>query len=112
MPPLLTVTEKLRAETAAIRKEIARKLKEIRDVEEETRELKKEIIGKYGVKPVTGQKRQRDVAIDLESSSSSEEKKCTGCSSCQGPLASDGEDADDEYEHAGGKSAAGSSKNS
>ena len=44
------------------------------------------------------------VAVEMqvvESSSSSDELQCAGCSSCRGPLASDVEDADDEYDDAG-----------
>ena len=48
----------------------------------------------------------------VESSPSSDELQCAGCSSCRGPLASDVEDADDEYDDAGDGIAAGSSKNS
>ena len=139
MPHLLTEWERLELEIVALKKKIAEKekwLKEyneetrkiemetmkknakaaekeklIKEYEEEARKIEMENMNKYGVKPVTGQKRQRDEVQEVESSSS-EEKKCTGCSSCQGPLASDGEDADDEYENAGGGNAAGSSKNS
>ena len=111
MPHLLTEWERLELEIAAFKKKIAEKEKWLKECEEETRKIEMENMNKYGVKPVTGQKRQRDEVQEVESSSS-EEKKCTGCSSCQGPLASDGEDADDEYDDAGDGIAAGSSKSS
>ena len=110
MPHLLTEWERLELEIVALKKKIAEKEKWLKECEEETRKIEMENMNKYGVKPVTGQKRQRD-EVQVVEESSSEELQCAGCCSCQGPLASDGEDADDEYDDAGGGIAVGSSKN-
>ena len=110
MPHLLTEWERLELEIVALKKKIAEKEKWLKECEEETRKIEMENMNKYGVKPVTGQKRQRD-EVQVVEASSSEELQCAGCCPCQGPLASDGEDADDEYDDAGGGIAAGNNKN-
>ena len=110
MPHLLTEWERLELEIVALKKKIAEKEKWLKECEEETRKIEMENMNKYGVKPVTGQKRQRD-EVQMVEASSSEEQRCCGCRSCQGPWASDSEDADDEYDDDGGGIAAGSSKN-
>ena len=138
MPHLLTEWERLELEIAAFKKKIAEKekwLKEyneetrkiemetmkknakaaekeklIKEYEEEARKIEMENMNKYGVKPVTGQKRQMDEVQTVEASSS-EEQRCCGCRSCKGPWASDGEEADEENDDDGGGITAGSSKN-
>ena len=139
MPRLLTEWERLELEIVALKKKIAEKEKWLKEYNEETRKIEMETMKKnaeaaekeklikeyeeearkiemfnmknnYGVKPVTGQKRQRD-EVQMVEASSSEEQRCCGCRSCQGPWASDSEDADDEYDDDGGGIAAGSSKN-
>ena len=110
MPHLLTEWERLELEIVALKKKIAEKEKWLKECEEETRKIEMENMNKYGVKPVTGQKRQRD-EVQMVEASSSEEQRCCGCRSCQGPWASDSEDADDEYDDDGGGIAVGSSKN-
>ena len=110
MPHLLTEWERLELEIVALKKKIAEKEKWLKECEEETRKIEMESMNKYGVKPVTGQKRQRD-EVQMVEASSSEEQRCCGCRSCQGPWASDGEEADEENDDDGGGITAGSSKN-
>ena len=139
MPQLLTENERLELQIAAYKKEIAEKEEFLKTYRGETRRIEMETMKKeaetvekekvlkeneeekrkiemfnmknnYGVKPVTGQKRQMDEVQTVEASSS-EEQRCCGCRSCKGPWASDGEEADEENDDGGDEITAASSKN-
>ena len=98
-------------ETMKKEAEAAEKEKVLKEYEEEKRKIEMfNMKNNYGVKPVTGQKRQMDEVQTVEASSS-EEQRCCGCRSCKGPWASDGEEADEENDDDGGGITAGSSKN-
>ena len=111
MPRLLTKSEMVEWETERKKKAMAEIDKFAQQLMVEAKENERVKMEECGVKPVENPKRQRD-EVQVVEESSSEELQCAGCCSCQGPLASDGEDADDEYEYTGGGNAAGSSKNS
>ena len=89
--------EKVKAETAAIQKRIAKGVKRNHEIEEETKEIKRQmrIMQKYGLAPTT-------VGCS----------RC-GCSRCSrwGMLASDAQHADDKNDDAGDVIDAGSTKN-
>jgi len=139
MPQLLTENERLELQIAAFKKEIAEKEEFLKKYRGETRKIEMETMKKeaeaaekekvlkeyeeekrkiemfnmknnYGVKPVTGQKRQMDEVQTVEASSS-EEQRCCGCRSCKGPWASSGEEADEENDDGGDEITAASSKN-
>jgi len=103
-------TRKIEMETMKKNAEAAEKEKLIKEYEEEARKIEMENMNKYGVKPVTGQKRQMDEVQTVEASSS-EEQRCCGCRSCKGPWASSGEEADEENDDGGDEITAASSKN-